>query len=204
MRYHKCLMGTIRWHFLHTIWLAILVISWHTATFQEKTHTHTHTRYEITCNDIIPYHIHKPRLTVTVAWLPYRMRRWARRFLLLVCQEMSLCYQYQLDRCCRTLWFTVAWLPTLECITFIPCCWKHQDPGRRMKECQQVYFIIPPEHQVHTLQERYAADGFYCSHKGNTISTFVVSAQLVTVSITCVVMYCGTVQCHAHEMRYVQ
>lgn len=63
-----------------------------------------------------------------------------------------------------------------------------------MKECQQVYFIIPPEHQVHTLQERYAADGFYCSHKGNTVSIFVVSAQLVTVSITCVVIYCGTVQ----------
>lgn len=86
---------------------------------------------KMSCNHIILYHIHIPTQpwdhTATVQ--DERCSRWrAGHFLLLACQEMSLCYQHQLDLCCcHTSWFIVAWLPTLECITLVPRCWKHQD-----------------------------------------------------------------------------
>lgn len=145
-------MGTVKWHLLHAIWLPILAV--HTQMYIHTSICQKHTHTQITMNALqlhhtVPHtHTHTPGLQVNpthgIMMLHYKMMRWwAGHFLLLACQEMSLYHQYELDLCCcHTSWFIVAWLPTLKCITLIPCCWKHQDQTRHMKERQQVYFII--------------------------------------------------------------
>lgn len=75
-------------------------------------------------------------------------------FLLLACQAMSLCHQYQLDLCCCHTWgFTVTQLLMLECITFIPCCWKHQDQRCILKKASGSVSLHPGASSSYTSGE---------------------------------------------------